>query len=128
MSRDHRGDLVEHARASRQHGAEDFGPLFAPGVTEAPAVAVADHATSRDAAEKVAAFAGGLRRRVVELIAAAGPTGMTDLELEALPEFAQYGASPVRKRRSEAKAAGYLQPQGARGGATIWVRTARPLP
>ncbi|GAB1345050.1 hypothetical protein MASR1M101_41770 [Gemmatimonas sp.] len=87
-----------------------------------------DYATSAAAAEAVASVSGTLRLRLIRLIEAAGAHGYTDLELEALPEFAHYGPSTVRKRRSEAKQAGFLTKAGIRGGATVWIRTDRPLP
>lgn len=59
-----------------------------------------DHATSIDAAERVAKscrteLQGAIYDKLIEL----GP--MTDGELENLPQFSHYAPSTVRKRRSE---------------------------
>lgn len=105
-------------------------PLFAtPELPEAPLVAMADHATSRDAADAVAPIAGALRRRVLEAVVATGVTGLTAAELEALPEFTGYGFSTLRKRLSEVSRyqPAVLRAHGKRGGCTVWVDIAIPV-
>ncbi len=127
MDRHERGDAVELGRARRTAAADDLGPLFgaephAPLAAPIyPASAHDDYQTARDAADRVAALSPSLRTRVLELIRQSGSRGMTDLELEVLPEFKDLGFSTVRKRRSENKAAGLLFPSGRRDGATVWV-------
>lgn len=93
--------------------------LFAPTPTP-PMVATADHATSREAADTVASAAKKLRGEVYRLFVASG-TGWTDKELEQRPEWAGYGASSVRKRRSELYKQGYLVPTPEkRDGCIVW--------
>lgn len=96
---------------------------FAPVLPEAPLTAVADHATSRDAADGIVAVAGDLRRRVLAYIVAAGPSGMTAAELEDLPIFEPYGASTIRKRVSELARyqPAVVRAAGKRGGCTVYV-------
>lgn len=62
-------------------------------------VHTADPHTSVDAATKMAHRRTALHARVLEAFDRHGP--MTDDELERLPEFAGYGPSTIRKRRSE---------------------------
>jgi hypothetical protein len=100
---------------------DDLGPLFAPTLPEAAPVAAVDHGTSRDAADRVLPITGALRRRILVLLIDAYDEGMTDKELEDLPEMKRYGFSTVRKRRSELFKAGLLKAAGSRGGLTVWV-------
>lgn len=79
-----------------------------------------DPATSVVAAETVLPKLNRLRTRVLTLIAEAGPDGLTDRELERLPEFAAYAYSTVRKRRTELYQAGYLVEAGVRDRLTVW--------
>lgn len=129
-----RGDAAEYERQRRRVDTADLGPLFAPALPEAPTVAPADHVTSRMAAERVLPIAGSLRLRVLRAIASC--EGLTDAELERLPEFASYGFSTVRKRRSELFKARLVAGDGTRLGLTVWKLTplgvqqlnATPLP
>ena len=88
-------------------------PLFA-------ATRAVDPSTSRDAARRVTRRLGDLHRAVVAAIAAAGRDGLTDRELERLPQFAGLAPSTARKRRSEAFQAGLLIDAGRRDGLTVW--------
>lgn len=88
-----------------------------------PAAHTADHATSRAAAESLAPeFLKGLRVEVYRAFVEAAPEGLTDVELEALPQFKDrgYGASTLRKRRSELYKQGYLEERGRRDGCAVW--------
>jgi hypothetical protein len=100
----------------------DLGPLFDAAVATTPAVPPMathdDYRTSRDAADRVAVRAGSLRDHVLQAIRSR--PGITDPELERLPQFADCGASTVRKRRSELLKMGYLRSVGSRDGATQW--------
>jgi hypothetical protein len=118
-----RQDLAEEqiARSRRMPSDDDLGPLFAPTLPEAAPVAAVDHGTSRDAADRVLPITGALRRRILVLLIDAYDEGMTDKELEDLPEMKRYGFSTVRKRRSELFKAGLLKAAGSRGGLTVWV-------
>lgn len=108
-----RGDAAE----DMCRRAVDLGPLFdAPPV---PSMATHDdYATSRAAADRVAPATGALRGRVLHAIKR--QPGITDPELERLPEFADCGPSTVRKRRSELLKQGWLRAAGTRDGATCW--------
>lgn len=99
-------------------------PLFAAP----PMTSTADHATSEAAAEQVAPHATRLRAEIMAAIVAAGDHGITDIELEALPQFAALGRSTARKRRSELLKLGRVQPKGLerRDGCTVWIAR-RPL-
>ena len=79
-----------------------------------------DRETAVLAAETVLPKLNRLRTRVLALIAEAGPDGLTDKELEQLPEFARYAYSTVRKRRTELFQAGYLVEAGVRDRLTVW--------
>lgn len=79
-----------------------------------------DRETAVLAAETVLPKLNRLRTRVLALITEAGPDGLTDKELEQLPEFAGYAYSTVRKRRTELFQAGYLVEAGVRDRLTIW--------
>lgn len=59
-----------------------------------------------------------LQARILEILASEG--AQTDRELEERPEFADYGPSTVRKRRSELKQAGRLVKIGRRDGMAVW--------
>lgn len=71
-----------------------------------------DHRTSIAAANAVVLSRRALQMRVLEAFADHGV--MTDEELELLPEFAHYGPSTIRKRRSELYQAGLLITLGVR--------------
>lgn len=73
--------------------------LFTP--TERPMHRRGDHATSVEAGERVRTVLSDLQRDVYIAIAAAGAAGLTDRELELLPQFAHLAPSTCRKRRSE---------------------------
>lgn len=115
----------------RRPVAPDDLPLFAtPELPEAPMAGLADHATSREAADAVAPIAGALRARLFDTIQRAGPTGLTAAELERLPEFKDYGASTVRKRVSELSRyqPAVIRAVGKRGGCAVWIDAALPAP
>lgn len=92
-----------------------------PPVRE-PMARRADMETSREAAAVVEPHLGKIQREVLEAYRAHGP--MTARDLEALPEFSEYGFSTVRKRLSELARAGHLVPHGTdrsgRAAITIW--------
>lgn len=123
---DERGDLVELERQRRLRATEragfDLGPLFDSAVDRPspvpPMTAAGDYRTSRDAADRASVRAGSLRDHVLQAIRSR--PGITDPELEKLPQFATCGASTVRKRRSELLKMGYLCAAGSRDGATCW--------
>jgi hypothetical protein len=92
-------------------------PLFALP----PAVRRDDPATSREAAARIRPQVRALHRAVWDAIETTGPVGLTDRELEILPQFAQYGPSTVRKRRSELYQLGHLAAAGTRDRLTVWV-------
>ena len=96
-------------------------PLFAAP----PMVHTIEHATSREAASRVLPKVHALHRDVLAAIEAAGDDGLTDRELEQLPQFARYGPSTIRKRRSELYQLGYLTHNSTRHGLMVWVRTAQ---
>lgn len=93
-------------------------PLFAAG----PMVRTGDHDTSRDAAATVAPKVNALHAQVLAALDAAGPDGLNDRQLEQLPQFAHYGPSTIRKRRSELYQLGYVTHHGTRDGLMVWVR------
>lgn len=92
-------------------------PLFALP----PAVRSTDPATSREAAARIRPQVRALHRAVWAAIDAAGAAGLTDRELEILPQFGVYGPSTVRKRRSELFQLGHLVAAGTRDRLTVWV-------
>lgn len=98
--------------------------LFGAPEPPAPDHRVPDHDTSIAAAYGVRWVGQTLRARVAEAIAAAGPLGLTDIELERLAMFTKFAPSTVRKRRSELLAQGRLEKAGTRGGASVWVLVA----
>lgn len=65
-----------------------------------------------------------LERRIMELLATVGPQmqpeGLTDRELETMREFARYGPSTVRRRRTTLFQQGRLVENGVRDKLTIW--------
>jgi hypothetical protein len=63
-----------------------------------------------------------LHQAVLAALDAAGARGLTDRELEQLPQFAHYGPSTIRKRRSELYQGGILTHRGTRDGLMVWVR------
>lgn len=85
-----------------------------------------DPDTSVEAAGRVRPLLSTLQAQVYHAIAAAGLDGLTDRELERLPEFSNRAPSTVRKRRSELYQANLLEPNGVRDRLTVW--TARRLP
>lgn len=98
-------------------------PLFAtiPALgTPGPLHRTPDAPTSVAAAVAIMPKLNPLRRRVLELMAAAGPDGWTDNELRQLAEFRGYSHSTVGKRRTELTQAGFLEAVGTRNGFTVW--------
>jgi len=95
-------------------------PLFAPP----PMVRRGDHDTSHEAAARVLPKLTALHQAVLAALDAAGARGLTDRELEQLPQFAHYGPSTIRKRRSELYQGGILTHRGTRDGLMVWVRLA----
>ena len=98
-------------------GVDDL-PLFAPP----PMVRQGDPDTSRAAAARIEPKVRTLHLAVLAAIDAAGEDGLTDRELEQLAQFAHYGPSTIRKRRSELYQLGYLTPRSTRAGLMVWVR------
>jgi hypothetical protein len=101
-------------------------PLFsapnpAPGGLP-PMHRVADQQTSIDAAAAVLPKVRTLHEEVLAALAAAGAEGLNDRQLEQLPQFARYGPSTIRKRRSELYQLGYVTHRGTRDGLMVWVR------
>lgn len=104
-------------------------PLFAQQADAVPMVRRrGDHATSHEAADRLAGRLSELHRLTLAAFSAAGPRGLTDRELEDLPQFAKFGPSTLRKRRSELYRAGRLvtvpgtdQKPLVRDGLTVWV-------
>jgi len=95
-------------------------PLFTPPASAVPpAYRKRDPQTSKEAAAGIQPVAGNLRARILAVLQGVSE-GLTDRELEQRAEFAQYGPSTVRKRRSELYQMGYLQPDGTREGLTVW--------
>jgi hypothetical protein len=95
--------------------------MFSPSTGRPALSGLADHATSVAAGEALSdTFLSQLRGRVYRAIQQAGDDGLTDLELEKLPEFNKYAPSTVRKRRSELWQRMYINGNGKRDGATIW--------
>lgn len=82
-----------------------------------------DGATSKSAADRIKPILTPLRHAVLMAICQAGEDGLTDRELERLPQFADRGPSTVRKRRSELFQLGLVREAGARNRLTIWVST-----
>lgn len=95
-------------------------PLFTAPVP--PGHRTRDPETSKAADEGIRKVAGTLRARVLQVLQA-HREGLTDRELEQRPEFARYGPSTVRKRRSELYQMGFLRPSGTRDGLTVWAPT-----
>lgn len=82
-----------------------------------------DGATSKSAADRIKPVLTPLRFAVLMAIREAGEFGLTDRELEQLPQFADRGPSTVRKRRSELFQMGLVQQAGARNRLTVWITT-----
>jgi hypothetical protein len=95
-------------------------PLFTAPVP--PGHRARDPETSKAADAGIRKVAGPLRAQVLQVLQA-HPDGLTDRELERRAEFASYGPSTVRKRRSELYQMGYLRPNGTRDGLTVWAPT-----
>lgn len=93
-------------------------PLFTPPPVP-PGHRRGDPGTSKAAAQKITQVAGTLRARVLQVLQA-HRDGLTDRELERREEFAGYGPSTVRKRRSELYQMGFLRSNGTRDGLTVW--------
>lgn len=69
-----------------------------------------DHATSVEAAERIAPKLSELQARVLVAIRDRGP--ICDGELESLPRFAESAPSTIRKRRGELVALGLVEECG----------------
>ena len=100
-----------------QRTGTDWGPLF-----EAPEIRTMAHrgdpVESRQAAADIQDHLPELQAKVWAAFREHGP--LTAKEAEALPEFAAYGFSTVRKRTSELRARGKLVPTGeARDGCAV---------
>lgn len=93
-------------------------PLFSPP----PMVRENDAPTSLDAAARMRPKVNALHEQVLSALAAAGAEGLNDRQLEQLPQFAHYGPSTIRKRRSELYQLGYVTHFGTRDGLMVWVR------
>lgn len=77
-----------------------------------------DHATSIAADKAIERKATKLHGRIIDAFRV---RNMTDKELERLPEFADYGFSTIRKRRSELYQMGRLDETGTvREGCKEW--------
>lgn len=80
--------------------------------------------TSQRAAVDVLPKLSKLERRIMEILATVGPQyapeGMTDREIETLREFAHYGPSTVRRRRTTLFQQGRLVENGVRDKLTVW--------
>jgi hypothetical protein len=113
-----------------------LGPLQSPLLDDVRPMAdlsgmvrAGGHHTSVDAAAAIEPKRTALHVRVLEAFEQLGP--MTDEALERLPQFADYGPSTIRKRRSELYEQGALAVRGdtvnSRGRKMIlWVRTELP--
>jgi hypothetical protein len=78
-----------------------------------------DHDTSIAAAEKVDRETRWIQGLVVKAFREHGP--MTDNELEALPEFADFKKTTARKRRTELfQAERLIKTRHRRGGQAVW--------
>jgi hypothetical protein len=85
----------------------------------APGHRANDHDTSIAADKAIGRKASALHGRVIEAFRA---RNMTDKELERLPEFAEYGFSTIRKRRSELYQMGRIKETGTtREGCKEWM-------
>lgn len=84
------------ARHDRDRGPGQQLVLDLPGL---PAVRRDDHITSLAASRQLAGHVSALQAQVLAAFERLG--GLTDAELEDLPEFAGFGPSTIRKRRSE---------------------------
>lgn len=93
-------------------------PLF----SRPPMTRENDGKTSTDAAARILPKVNALHEQVLSALAAAGAEGLNDRQLEQLPQFAQYGPSTIRKRRSELYQLGYVTHCGTRDGLMVWVR------
>lgn len=82
-------------------------------------VRIPSHDTSVQAAKAVLPCRTVLQQQILSALIARGP--MTDGELENLPQFADYGPSTVRKRRSELYHDGRVRPTGeTRDRMNVW--------
>lgn len=108
----------------------DADDLFSQPVLETPTreivgmVRGTDSLTAQRAAVDVLPKLSKLERRIMELVTFRGPEyepeGMTDREIETLREFAHYGPSTVRRRRTTLFQQGRLVENGVRDKLTIW--------
>lgn len=80
-----------------------------------------DPATSHAAAARVRPTLSQTQTLVLAAIAGAGSRGLTDTELEALPQFGAFRLTTARKRRTELAREGYVLPAGTRDRMTVWV-------
>lgn len=103
------GDPTDPGHPARCDGRQ--GHVDADGDDLAGMIHRGDPFTSVDAAAVVARGRTELHGRIVAAFRAFGP--MTDEALEQLDEFARYGPSTIRKRRSELYQQGVLQACGA---------------
>lgn len=71
--------------------------------------------TSQAAAVRVLEKLSALQHQVLMAV-----DGLTDRELERLPQFSEYAPSTIRKRRSELWQLGRLREDGTRDGLTVW--------
>jgi hypothetical protein len=104
--------------------------LFDAPAVYPPMTRAGDHATSKAAAQKVAKGLSELESAVLAAIAAAGATGLTDREMEVLPQFAHLAPSTARRRRTSLlyadppRVRALRRPDGtiiSRDGLTVWV-------
>ncbi len=87
----------------------------------APGHRTGDHTTSVAADQAAGRKATKLHNRIIEAFEV---RPMTDKELERLPQFANYGFSTIRKRRSELYYMGRLAETGVvREGCKEWELT-----
>lgn len=80
-----------------------------------------DPATSHAAAARVRPTLSQTQALVLAAIAGAGTRGLTDTELEALPQFGAFRLTTARKRRTELARQGFVMPAGTRDRMTVWV-------
>jgi hypothetical protein len=112
-------DFPLRQTAEARRDAEFVAPVMATPTHELRGmVRGTDAIESQRAATDQLSGRAKLQARLLDIIATEGP--QTDKELEARPEFADYGPSTVRKRRNELMQAGKLERAGRRDGCAIW--------